>query len=286
MSHSEPEALDNVSEISSAHGDEAESRASRASSSTRLTAQPYGYSDHLNPPLPDHQHQHASPYPSTPLTQVNDKEKGDPTLKLSRPLETHSFGLWLILLYAFTTLFSWTVTCILSHRPIGSFAEINGGPTYYDQSGDVWRADYINSDRWRQAASIGSAIVSAVGIPLTSAICAGATSVYCQRESTGRMPFLTLRQTLALADKGWSDIGVICNLTRPSTSRKTRSGLLVFSIGLVSLGEQLLQYMKISFLWKLGRMLTFLFLKSVSNSRAAERTSEISSSTSFKLRGQ
>ncbi len=235
MSQPDPQASDTISEVSSLHEDEAGSQDHHL----RQTAQTYGHLNHLNPHEPPlSTQQQAPPNSSTPLTLDNEFEKSESDSVLARPLELHSLGLVLMLLYAFAAIFSWTVTCILSYRPIGAFLGTNGKPTYYDQSGNVDSNDYIKSDRWRLGASIGTAIVGAVGIPLTSSICAGATSVYCQRKSSAKKPSLTMRQTLALADKGWSDLGVIRNLIRPSTSRGTRSGLLIFSIGLVSLGKK------------------------------------------------
>ena len=222
MAAHEPEIVDNVSDVSSLHEDEQQEH-------PRQQAPPYR--DHLKPQISTQQY--VSPNPR------EEKQRRD----LSSPgfakrLETHPLGVWLVLLYSFAVIFSWTVTCFLSHRPIGSSEDWNGAdPTYNDQSGQIWRESYAYSDHWRQAAAIGSAIVNALSIPVTSAICARATAVYCQRRSNARQPSLTLRQTLALADKGWTDLGVISTLMRPSTSRKIRSGLLLVSLGIVGLGN-------------------------------------------------
>lgn len=42
---------------------------------------------------------------------------------------------------------------------------------------------------------------------------------------------------LALADKGWSDGAKLLAVVRPSTSRRTRSPLLILSAGLVVIGK-------------------------------------------------
>lgn len=134
-------------------------------------------------------------------------------------LRKHVLGLWLMISYAIIAILSWSITCVLCYQPIGI-------PTYFDQFGNYSRSQYERSDVWRRTASIGSSITTAIGIPVTSAICAKAAAVYCQRSSDAKVPPLTLRQTLALADKGWSDIAVLWNVLRPSTSRRTRSPLL------------------------------------------------------------
>ena len=141
----------------------------------------------------------------------------------------HSLALWLILLYAFVAILSWTITCILCYRPIGV-------PTYFDQFGNYTRSHYETTDNWRKAASIGLSVLGVISIPVTSAICAKAATVYCQRRSDDKAPSLSLRQMLALADKGWSDSATLLDVVRPSTSRRTRSPLLVLSAGLVAIG--------------------------------------------------
>ena len=141
----------------------------------------------------------------------------------------HRLALWLMLLYAFVATLSWTITCILCYRPIGV-------PTYYDQVGNYTRSHYETTDNWRKAASIGLSVLGVISIPVTSAICAKAATVYCQRRSDDKAPSLSLRQMLALADKGWSDSATLLDVVRPSTSRRTRSPLLILSTGLVAIG--------------------------------------------------
>ena len=141
----------------------------------------------------------------------------------------HRLALWLILLYAFVAILSWTITCILCYRPIGV-------PTYFDQFGNFTRTHYETTDNWRKAASIGLSVLGVISIPVTSAICAKAATVYCQRRSDDKAPSLSLRQMLALADKGWSDTATLLDVVRPSTSRRTRSPLLILSAGLVAIG--------------------------------------------------
>ena len=145
-------------------------------------------------------------------------------------LKKHTLALLIILVYAFVAILSWSITCVLSYQPIGV-------PTYFDQSGNYSHSHYETTDNWRKAASVGQSIVSVISIPVTSAICAKAAAVYCQRRSDAKMPSLSLRQMLALADKGWTDSRTLLNVVRPSISRRTRSPLLLLSAGLVAIGK-------------------------------------------------
>lgn len=150
---------------------------------------------------------------------------------LARDLQHHSLATWLFVSFATVVVFAWTVTCVLCYRPIGA-------SSYYDQAGYTTKAQWERSDAWRTAASVATAIIGSVGIPVTSAICAKAAAVHCQRKSDDEKPSLTLRQTLALADKGWTDLAVMRNVLTPKTSRRTRSPLLMVSACLVGLGKQ------------------------------------------------
>ena len=145
-------------------------------------------------------------------------------------LKKHTLALYLILVYAFIAILSWSITCVLSFQPIGV-------PTYFDQSGNYSQSHYETTDNWRKAASVGQSIVGVISIPVTSAICAKAVAVYCQRRSDAKTPSLSLRQMLALADKGWTDFATLLTLVTPSSSRTTRSPLLILSAGLVAIGE-------------------------------------------------
>lgn len=145
-------------------------------------------------------------------------------------LRKQVLGLWILISYGIVAILSWGLTCILWYQPIGV-------PTYFDQDGKHSILDKM-SDRWRKAANVDNAIITAIGIPVTSAICARAAAVYCQRCSDAKVPLLTLRQMLVLADKGWNDSAVLWDVLRPNTSGKTRSPLLDLSAVLVGVGEK------------------------------------------------
>ena len=157
-------------------------------------------------------------------------KKEQKRLRHARKLQRHSLGLWLVLVYSVLTAFTWIITCVLCYRPVTI-------PTYYDPDSDYTRAQYDNNDLWRRGAKVASALISTVTIPVTSAICAKTAVVYCQKSSSPHNQILTMRQMLALADKGWSDIQILLDIMRPSTSRRTRSTLLIISALLCGVGK-------------------------------------------------
>ena len=142
----------------------------------------------------------------------------------------HKLGLCIYLAYAVIAILSWTFTCLLSYHPVGV-------PTWLDTAGNYTASHYEASDRLRRAANIGFTIVSTVGVPLTSAIAARAATVYCQRNSGTRVPQLTMRQMLALADKGWSGLEYIRDTFLPRKSKLVRTPLLLISMLLVLIGK-------------------------------------------------
>ena len=88
-------------------------------------------------------------------------------------------------------------------------------------------------------------------------------------KSNGKPPSLTMRQTLALADKGWSDLGVIWDLIHPTGRRRTSSPLLLFSVCLVGIGNNVfLPSSKNSALTGIGKLLYSLSSKLHMSSRA------------------
>ena len=145
-------------------------------------------------------------------------------------LHYHSLIVWLALSYGIASLFSWTVICILCYKPLISSA------SYYDKTGTRTRKEFGNNDWWTKVARVTSNLVALATIPVTSAICAKAAVVYCQIAPGAKRSTLTLRQTLALSDKGWSNIGVLGGLLVPGSGWRIRSPFLVWSALLCGLG--------------------------------------------------
>ncbi|KAJ5190287.1 uncharacterized protein N7498_009272 [Penicillium cinerascens] len=137
--------------------------------------------------------------------------------KPSVPLRRTVYPVLLVLLYSGAALYAWVIICILTHRPIGG---ISYGPDQLNRTlthspTDIIEPQYLNkifdkSERYLRAARVVQSLVSVVTIPLTSAVCSQAAVVYIQRKRWRNGP--TLRQSMALADKGWSDIDLIRKL--------------------------------------------------------------------------
>ena len=95
------------------------------------------------------------------------------------------------------------------------------------------RALYSRNDNVFQAVTIFQAIVAVLTIPVASAICAAAAVVFTQRNSYNSK--ITLRQTMVLADKGWTDVELLSRLAFKGWKRHG-SSLLVIAIVVHLLG--------------------------------------------------
>lgn len=61
---------------------------------------------------------------------------------------------------------------------------------------------YQKNEQYFQAARFLGPVLAVLAIPVTSAVCAKAAAAYMKHASARR---LTLRQSLTLADRGWTD---------------------------------------------------------------------------------
>ncbi|KAM0722938.1 hypothetical protein Q7P37_001136 [Cladosporium fusiforme] len=134
----------------------------------------------------------------------------------STKLGFSGYILVLALFYTALTLFAWVILCILTYRPLVGGLKHYG--VTFDGAGDY--GQYINmnnshaeifnqSGRYFRAAEVIRSVVTILTIPLTSAVCSKAAVVYSQQRR-GRA--LSLRQTMALADRGWTDPHVFLKL--------------------------------------------------------------------------
>ena len=137
-----------------------------------------------------------------------------------------------VLAYICLALFAWISTCILSFRPFF-------WPTYFaDTTQTLGYSDlghlYSKNQRWFQATRVLQSIVSVLAIPLTSAICAKAAVVFTQRSS--RRTSLSLRQTMALADKGWASPATVLRASTPQGFKHIGSSFLLIAVVINLLG--------------------------------------------------
>jgi len=139
------------------------------------------------------------------------------------------------LLYGTAALFSWVVICILVHKPFGaqqygaSIVNGDGWGTWLGTTAQA-QAPYLNSQYYYRIASVVQSVVTTITLPLTSSVCAWAAVHFVQQNQQ-----LTMRGTIALADKAWSDPRVIATL--PWCWRHYGSSFLLVSIFLNVLGK-------------------------------------------------
>lgn len=175
-----------------------------------------------------------------PSTEQRNHENCEPgTRKPSVPLQRTVYPVGIVLIYSAAALYAWVIICILSHRPIG-------GKTYGIEALEHWKRFpetvlrdkveilFHESEKHLRAARVVQALVTAVTVPLTSAICSQAAVVYVQRKRWGKG--LSLRQSMALADKGWTDISLIGRLISGGW-KKYSSLLLCLALLLHLLGK-------------------------------------------------
>ena len=148
----------------------------------------------------------------------------------SRRLQRHWNALGLAISFSIITLVTWTVACVLCFKPI-NFA------TYHDHTEKYDKYHYEVNDWARKVTKTLLSLLAAMSIPVSSSVCAKATAVYCQKHSSEQKKILTMRQTLALADKGWSDLKILAKSIWPSGGPRTGSFLLFISGFLCGLGR-------------------------------------------------
>lgn len=136
----------------------------------------------------------------------------------------HSWVIVLFLFYAALSIVAWTLTCILSNRPL-NFS------SYYSQAGNFTPEQYQVNDRWREATVVLRTLSATITLPITTTIASQAAVVYIQQKEG-----LSLRQTLAIADRGWTDIGTFLACVNPAMARLIWTPFLLFALFLTLIG--------------------------------------------------
>ncbi|KAJ4291821.1 hypothetical protein N0V90_009717 [Kalmusia sp. IMI 367209] len=144
--------------------------------------------------------------------------------------QTHSvyWPVVIFLLYAAFTLFPWITLCIISKRPI------RGEKSYYDAK--TYHADhwYDVNRKYYWTARVMQSIAAVITIPVTTAICSMACVAYMQSGPLRRS--LTLRQSMALADRGWVSPRTLMNVASMSIPL-----YVAFALTLIGSVSQVLQ---------------------------------------------
>ncbi|PYI08676.1 hypothetical protein BO78DRAFT_395536 [Aspergillus sclerotiicarbonarius CBS 121057] len=160
----------------------------------------------------------------------------------SARLQRTGYILVLVLVFIALALCSWIVICIQVFRPLT--ANRYGVWVWDDGNGygfsdpKAFHALYVKNERWYHAARVVQSIVSLVTLPLTSAVCSSAAVIFMQRRQWLSSRDLTIRQTMVLADKGWTDLLTYARLHFVSSGwKRYGSPFLFFAIGLNGLAS-------------------------------------------------
>ncbi|KAF8801745.1 hypothetical protein BYT27DRAFT_7261657 [Phlegmacium glaucopus] len=136
----------------------------------------------------------------------------------------------LVLGYTALAIFAWVITCIISYRPITTDHYDISVHGYGDGNANT-RSLFVENQRWFRVARVIQSIVTVLTIPLTSAVFSKAAVVFVQRQSG-----LSLRQVMALADKGWTEPKLYAKLLFGGGLKRSGSSFLFFAILLNILG--------------------------------------------------
>lgn len=131
-------------------------------------------------------------------------ESLDPVLKYRR----RTF--WILIFYVPLLILPWVFKCILAVQ------RIEGGAYVVHSGLSPERVRGIA--RWNTAANVLGTINGVASIPLMSALVAQAAVVHCQRRKLDQK--LNLRQTIALANRAWSDITILWNARATGASSR------------------------------------------------------------------
>jgi len=115
---------------------------------------------------------------------------------LSTVLNYRPKVLYILLIYIPLLLAPWILTCVLANAPFGY-------SSYLKQRGQISPDVLATAHAWMVVVRMLNSIAAVVTIPVLSAILAQAAVVYTQRRSLQQN--LSMRQTLALADRSWQD---------------------------------------------------------------------------------
>lgn len=160
-------------------------------------------------------------------------------------LKRYPFIVLLTICYITVTAGAWGLMCVIIQRPINGSTyglELNSTNYLYGSKPQFGHHPYqnlfITNERYLKTVRILQSGVSVLTIPLTSAVCSRAAVVFAQRrlsQGTGRGR-ITLRQTMALADKGWTDPSIIAKLLFGKW-RQYGSQFLLLALTLNTIGE-------------------------------------------------
>lgn len=148
----------------------------------------------------------------------------------STALHRSPYILFVVTVYASLATVSWTIICVLTHKPINRKTY-----SFSNRIGWIDEDSYLKNEDVFRAMRVIQAVVALLTIPITSAACACAAVAYVQhnKHSLG----MSMRQTMALADRGWTDPATFIRLISSPRGYKTIGSLfLMFAMVLHLIG--------------------------------------------------
>lgn len=144
-------------------------------------------------------------------------------------------ALTIFIWYAVLALLTWICTCVMIYRPLTTLSYGYSGKDDFGVLVAADHAKYVTNDKLYRAIRILQSVVAMLTIPTTSAICSQAAVIFIQRKrfNVG----LTLRQMMVLADKGWTEIGLVSDIIHEGW-KMFGSRFLLVAVAIHILGER------------------------------------------------
>lgn len=174
------------------------------------------------------------------------REEHPPSQVPAEALKRYPLIVVFTICYTAVAAVAWGLLCVMAQRPIhGSTYGLDLNSTNYGYGSTPplgqrrYQDLFITNERYLRAVRILQSGVSVLTIPLTSAVCSRAAVVFAQRRlshGTGFNGHITMRQTMALADRGWTDLSIIAKLLFGKW-RQYGSRFLLLALVLNTIGE-------------------------------------------------
>lgn len=151
-----------------------------------------------------------------------------PPMRPKKPkpvLRTHKSAFVLLAFYISIILIPWTITAILSFRPLTK-------PSWTYAPGISYK-DYKVMQGWAKAIPILNATAAILAIPIISSILAQTMVVFAQRRHQGQ--HLSVRQLFKFADRSWVSVLNMLWWDEPGHARV--NWFMIACLGLVVLGS-------------------------------------------------
>ena len=139
----------------------------------------------------------------------------------------------LVVIYSAMFITAYSILAMTSRHPIGRASySCDSAVDYTCPTAAVRRQQNARTQTYISNAQTLMSAVALLTIPLTSTVCAAAAVPWLQRFGHG----MSLRQTTALADRGWTSPYIFSRLTFPRGWRRYGSSFLAMAIILHALG--------------------------------------------------